>query len=151
MKRVLLTLVIYLWTSAFVFATTVPPVPLNDRVKTADHIFVGVATEIAVVDAKGNVITNVPDSTHLDLAIRLTVTPKRVLRTPLKNFPDRVVFTYGRGFILGVQAERNRLLGKEMYYLLSGASFNSVHALQFREPMEKEKEIIEHLKDKPTE
>jgi len=135
--------------ASFVLATSVPPVPLKDRVKGADHIFTGVATELVVVDTMGNVISNAPATTQIELGLKLTVVPKRILRTTMKTFPDKVVFTYGNGFILDVQWEKNRLLGKEMFYFLSG-NFASVHALEFSEPMDKEKEIADYLNDKPA-
>ena len=106
------------------------------------------ATDLDVVDAKGNAVTNAADSTHIELAIRLTVTSKRVLRTSLKSFPDTIVLTYGHGFILSVSAEKERLLGKEMYYLLSGPHFQPVHALQFFEPISAGNEIDQYLKEK---
>jgi len=137
------------------YSTSVPPLSLQERVKGASHIFVGIARSLEVLDPHGNVMADPPARIMLEPSLRLTVEVKRVLRTSLKRFPRKVQVHYGRGFILGVKTERERRIGKELIYLVSGtgtnASFHSVHALQFTEPMEREKVIQGHLDKLPSE
>ena len=154
MRTIGTVLVILLVSCVDSFATSTPPPPsLEDRVRMADHIFVGTVRRVEVLDDNDAVVTTPPTPLLHGTRIRLTVTPSPSwIRTPLKVIPESVTITYDIGkFILSLDNESQHYLNKEMVFLLKGISFSPVVSLAFAEPIDALLTIKAFLQQKPIE
>ena len=107
-------------------ATNIPPVPLDARAKSADHVFTGVATAFQLLDT----------SDQVRLTYCLTVHPVTVLKSNVRVLPFSISVTNSREGTVSPVAEGLRFVGKELVYLLTGTNFVPVNAYQFTEPLD---------------
>jgi hypothetical protein len=113
--RFLAILIIVAWRVA---GATSPPIPkpLDERVKMASHIFVGVAEDIWIIDSKGRKVEPQPKGVDLDQAIEMSVRVNEVLYPDNWHTNTSIRVLYGGGFF-GVSDARQEFVGKELIYL----------------------------------
>ena len=114
-----------------IYATTIPPLALEDRVKLSDHIIIGKVESIKVADRNGDILASQPKSTHIELKLSITISLKETIKTNNDKIPDKIRTFYGDGLILGVDNEKKRLMGKEMIFFLKGKDYSPVHDIDF--------------------
>jgi len=141
MKTLTLLLLSGLFT-AIAFAYSVPPIPLEDRVASADHIIIAVASKLEVLDETGKPMTPPRDGLKA-LTYRLTIEPAVVLRSNAQPLPKSLTFTYSFSGNVTFESEQERLVGKKLIYLLRGTDFTPVSAYQITEPFDSEQRIRE--------
>lgn len=146
--KTIIAVVVSIHAAIAAWATSIPPIPLKERVITAGVIVVGHAIEVVAIDGAGKLITVEEKISPLDTKYRVTVVPKKILAGTLPESTREIVFTYGEGYVLGIATERNRLLDKEMIYILPKYPHSPVNGLQFTESLSAEPEISGYIKKK---
>src|SRR5437773_713057 len=82
----------------YAVATTAPPLPLDERVRRASHVFIGTADKMIMVDMTGKEVVPEPKILDRNQAIEMSVQVQEILRPDgwKTNMPVRVRF--GGGF-----------------------------------------------------
>ncbi|HWQ90676.1 MAG TPA: hypothetical protein VN673_03310 [Clostridia bacterium] len=126
-----------------------PNTPLDARVKSADHVFTGVATAFQLLDWNGPPI-DVKDTDQVRLAYCLSVRPVTVLKSSLQVLPLSISVTNSQTRMVSRSpvSEGLRFVGKELVYLLTGTNFVPVNAYQFTEPLDELTNINELIRSK---
>ena len=117
-------------------ATSTPPVSLEVRVKSADHVFIGIATGFQLLDQSGSRPVSTPDTKQIGLTYYITVRPVEVLKSTLQTLPPSLIVTNSHQMLVTPESERERFIGKKLVYFLSGTNFVPVNAYQFTEALD---------------
>jgi len=141
MKR--LTLLVSVALMALVAsATQVAPRSLEDKVRLAEHLVVGVATHLEVLDSSHRVIPSPTGVVH-GLTFRLTLQPTQMLYSITSSIPTTIQVIYGHKFHWTVEMERQRFVGHPVIYFLNGrgSPYSAIDGFQFAEPAELESKV----------
>lgn len=149
MKFALIAMAGVIATATATFSTTVPPRPLPDLVKAADHVLIGTVVNVDMVDAKGNPITNNNARTGPGIGnvIRLHVVVEEsgVLKTNAKAVPQTIVIRHWTEWHFSLGQWKSEALDKRYIFLLKGEDYQWVYPMGFlRDPSEKD-EILRLL------
>jgi hypothetical protein len=131
------------------FATSVPPRPLDWLVGSAQHIIVGVATNLEISTSAGVKVLS-PDAqiTGSDVC-RLTIQIAEVVKSGTNLPPKVVTVSYSNKWIRTLAGEREAFLGKKMIYFLSGDHCKPVDSFQFVASVEQLDEVKQLIRKKP--
>jgi hypothetical protein len=149
MKIALVALAGALVMTTATFSTTVPPRPLPDLVKAADHVLIGKVVNVDMVDAKGNPIVNNDARTGPGegnvIRLHVVVEENGVLKTTAKAVPRTIVIRLWTEWHFSLGQWKTEALDKRYIFLLKGDDFQWVYPMGFlRDPSEKD-EILKLL------
>jgi hypothetical protein len=124
-------------------ATSVPPKPLADMVREADHVVVATITRVDMVDGKGRLLTDPEARTGPGLAnqMRLHLDIHEVIFTRLPPVSRSVrvpLWTMWHYQLGGMQAQ---LTGQKGIFLLTGRGYQPVYPAGFQRPLDEREEI----------
>ena len=130
----------------YVAALTVPPLPLSERVKRADHIFLGTCEKMVVTDETGQAVVPEPKVLDHGQAIDMLVRVQEVFRPVgwTTNMP--VTVRFGGGFF-SVKDIREQFSNRQFIYIVSkrNSHFTPSYQWSFPEPLEKRADIEKAL------
>ena len=135
------------------WATKFPRLPLDQRLKQADNVFVGEVLDVQAIDLDNGQLSDDPEASSApgskcSYRLIIRVDQERVFKTVFDSRPRYVVLTYGHKRHLRLRHEKTRYWGKSFILLTDGKNHKT--DASFSEPIENEKKVLEHLKANQT-
>lgn len=131
------------FTSGLAMATSVPPKPLAEMVREADHVVVATVTVVDMVDGKGRPVLGRDARTGpgLDNQIRLHLAVSEVLRTDNVQLPKTLAVPLWTAWHYSLGTIKDQVTGSSGIFLLKGNDFQPVYPAGFQRPLEERNEI----------
>jgi hypothetical protein len=146
----MLALLVLLFAIAPARATSVPPMPLEQMVREADHVVVARVSKVDMVDGRGRPVTDPEARTGpgLDNEIRLHLVVDEVLYTRNGQLPDTLVVPLWPMWHYTLESITEAASDTSGIFLLKGDGFEPAYPADFQRAADERAEIERLLRGK---